>query len=136
MWKFCGKLPQEIRLIDGIFCSALDPYFLVKKDRIEDSPLARENTGQRKPVFWHMINSVFSAFFHKNNGFKVNWPGKWQKMVKHTIKFLWCSQHETLWVCLTIFQHYAWNDLVFLKFNIIFKKSWVSRSKEVPKVSK
>ena len=38
----------------------------------EGSFLTWENTGQRKLVFWYMIRSVLSAFFHKYDSFEVN----------------------------------------------------------------
>ena len=52
---------------------SLAPFFSYKdkivdsEDRIVDSVLIRENTGQRKPIFWHILCSVqcFPIFWSK-----------------------------------------------------------------------
>ena len=62
----------------------------------EGSFLTWENTGQRKLVFWYMIRSVLSAFFHKYDSFEVNWLESWQMMAKLTLKTLRCSHHKLL----------------------------------------
>ena len=36
------------------------------KNRIKDSVLIRENTGHRKPVFWHILRSELKNLRFKN----------------------------------------------------------------------
>lgn len=42
------------------------------KDKIYDSVLIRENTGQRKPVFWHILRS-FSALLKSAENTEQSW---------------------------------------------------------------
>ena len=35
------------------------PIYFLYKERLYDSVLIREDTGQIKPVFWHILHSVF-----------------------------------------------------------------------------